>query len=199
MSYDVHSNNVGTDDTAVCVTIDKEEVKAQIFIIRGMRVMLDSDIATYFGTETGALNRAMKRNKKRFPISFCFQMTKEELENLKCQSGISSGFESYGGRRTLPFVYSEQGVAMLTSVLHTDRAIDASIQIIEAFVEMTHYLRHHQQLIPYQGLHFQSVRQDRLENSIEMIAENMVTKEDLSEFMKLFDQSLDNEEILLFH
>lgn len=199
MSYDVHSNNVGTDDTAVCVTIDKEEVKAQIFIIRGMRVMLDSDIATYFGTETGALNRAMKRNKKRFPISFCFQMTKEELENLKCQSGISSGFESYGGRRTLPFVYSEQGVAMLTSVLHTDRAIDASIQIIEAFVEMTHYLRHHQQLIPYQGLHFLSVRQDRLENSIEMIAENMVTKEDLSEFMKLFDQSLDNEEILLFH
>ena len=98
-----------TEITAI-ETIDKEIVKRQIFTVRGYKVMLDADIAEYFDVETGALNRAMKRNIKRFPPSFCFQLTKEELENLKCQSGISSCFESHGGRRTLPYTYTEQGV-----------------------------------------------------------------------------------------
>ena len=88
-------NDSNVTEMAIGKQINKDKIKAQIYTVHGIRVMLDSDIAAYFGTETGALNRAMKRNRKRFPISFCFQLTKEELENLKCQSGISSQFESY--------------------------------------------------------------------------------------------------------
>ena len=93
-------------------------------------------------------------------------MIQEELDNLKCQSGISNHFESYGGRRTLPFVYTEQGVAMLTSTLHTDRAIKASIQIMEAFIEMSHCIQQNRQFLSYQKLHIFSDRQDIIEADI---------------------------------
>ena len=85
-------------------------MKAQILEIRGLRVMLGSDIAEYFGVETGALNRQMKRNISRFPEAFCFQLTEEEF--LRCQFGISKqSSRTQGGRRYRPFVYSEQGVS----------------------------------------------------------------------------------------
>lgn len=84
----------------------------------------------------GALNRQVKRNIKRFPKEFCFQLTKKEYENLKCQVGISSLENKYGGRRTLPYAFTEQGVAMLSGILHTDAAINTSIMIIDAFVAM---------------------------------------------------------------
>ena len=107
--------------------------------------MLDKDIAAYFGVTTSNLNKAMKRNIKRFPQNFCFQLTSEECSRF--QIGILNG--SRGSNiKYLPYVYTEQGVAMLTSSLHTDRAIEASIQIIEAFVEMTHYLKQNRQLLP---------------------------------------------------
>ena len=135
--------------------IDKEKIKGQILEFRGIKVMLDSDIAVYFGTETGALNRAMKRNIKRFPEYFCFQLTDEELS--RCQSGISmQTVGTKGGRTYNPYVYSEQGVAMLTSALHTDRAIEASIKIMEAFVEMTHIIRQNAYLLPQQEIKFLS-------------------------------------------
>ncbi len=76
--------------------IDKEIVKTRIFSIRGHRVITDSDIAVYFGVDTGALNRSMKRNIKRFPSNFCFQLTREELEDLRCQAGISSVNDTHG-------------------------------------------------------------------------------------------------------
>ena len=121
------------------ISLDANDIKRRIFTIRGKQVMLDSDLAEYFGTTTGNLNRAMKRNIKRFPENFCFQITAEEV--LKCQFGISNQlYGIQGGRRTLPFVYTEQGIAMLTSVLHTERAIAASISIMEAFVEMRHFI-----------------------------------------------------------
>ena len=93
---------------------DESSLKDRIYFIRGHQVMLDSDIAGYFGIETGAMNRAMKRNIRRFPLSFCFQLAKDELKNLKCQIGISYHLDSYGGRRTLPFAYTEQGIAIST-------------------------------------------------------------------------------------
>ena len=121
------------------ISLDANDIKRRIFTIRGKQMMLDSDLAEYFGTTTGNLNRAMKRNIKRFPENFCFQITAEEV--LKCQFGISNQlYGIQGGRRTLPFVYTEQGIAMLTSVLHTERAIAASISIMEAFVEMRHFI-----------------------------------------------------------
>ena len=106
-----------------------------------MRVMLDKDIAAYFGVETGAMNRAMKRNIKRFPEEFCFQITRDEYhEILRCQTGILE-LEQGKYSKYLPYVYTEHGVSMLTSVLHTDRAIEAGIIIVKVFVEVAHYIR----------------------------------------------------------
>ena len=182
--------------------IKKDQIKKQIFLIRGQKVMLDSDIAGYFETDTGSLNRAMKRNIKRFPESFCFQITKEEYENLKCQIGISSCYENYGGRRTLPYVYTESGVAMLTSALHTDRAIDASIMIIEAFVEMSHYYRQNQQFFPFEEMKYLEFLENKtcqLDTRVQKIEKNMVVHSDLAELIKLFDTGCKTEEILLLN
>ncbi len=174
--------------------IDKEEVKALIFEVRGFRVM--KDIAVYFGTTTGNLNRAMKRNIKRFPENFCFQLTGDECSRF--QIGILNG--SRGSNiKYLPFVYTEQGVAMLTSALHTDRAIEASIQIMEAFVEMSHYIRQNSQLLPYDELKAIEVKHYQLADKVQNIEDNMLTRSDLSDLMKLFNTGLNSEEILILN
>ena len=187
------------NEITIYETIDKEKIKTRIFEIRGRRVMLDSDIAMCFDVTTGNLNKAMKRNIKRFPENFCFQLSKDEYENLIFQNGISSQFESYGGRRTLPYVYTEQGVAMLTSALHTDRAIEASIQIMEAFVEMSHYIRQNQQLLPYDELKELERKHYQLSDKVHNIEENMVSRSDLSDLMKMFDSGIKSEEILILN
>ena len=176
--------------------VDKEKIKAQILDIRGYKVMLDKDIAVYFGTTTGNLNRAMKRNIKRFPENFCFQLTSDECSRF--QIGILNG--SRGSNiKYLPFVYSEQGVAMLTSALHTDRAIEASIQIMEAFVEMSHYIRQNRQLLPYDELKALELKQYQLSEKVQNIEDNMLTRADLSDLMKLFDEGINNEEVLILN
>ena len=95
--------------------------------------MLDSDLADLYGVETFNLNKAVKRNINRFPEDFMFQLTDEEFKNLKFQIGISS---LYGGRRTKPYVFTEQGVAMLSSVLHSEKAISVNVSIMRAFVRI---------------------------------------------------------------
>lgn len=110
--------------------IIKDNIEDLIYEIRGKQVMLDSDLAKLYNVETGALNRQVKRNIKRFPKEFCFQLTKKEYENLKCQIGISSLENKYGGRRTLPYAFTEQGVAMLEAVLRTKVATEIIINII---------------------------------------------------------------------
>jgi hypothetical protein len=107
-----------------------ETIENKIFFIRGQRVMLDFDLATLYGIETKYLKRQVKRNLKRFPKDFMFQLSKEE--NLRCQFVTSS----YGGRRHLPFAFTEQGVAMLSSVLNSERAIAINIIIMRAFVKI---------------------------------------------------------------
>ena len=120
-------------------TIDDQNIKNLIYTIRGEQVMLDKDIASFFEVTTGNLNKAMKRNLKRFPDNFCFQLTADEISRF--QIGISMQTRGVrGGRVSLPYVYTEHGIAMLTSVLHTERAISASILIMEAFVEMRHFI-----------------------------------------------------------
>jgi len=128
-------------NTKTSVASDKPiEIRQLVYVIRGIQVMLDSDLAMLYQVETGALNRAVKRNIDRFPEDFRFQLTKEELENLKCQNGISSSnLNGYGGRRTLPFVYTEQGISMLASVLHSDVAVRVSISIMRTFVELRRF------------------------------------------------------------
>ncbi|WP_407484807.1 ORF6N domain-containing protein [Elizabethkingia miricola] len=119
-------------------TIILQEIQNLIYTIRGRQVMLDSALATLYGVETKNLNRAVKRNIERFPLSFCFQLTEDEAENLRCQIGTSS--LNYGGRRYLPYAFGEQGIAMLSAVLRSEVAVKVSIEIMDAFVEMRRML-----------------------------------------------------------
>ena len=119
-------------------TYDSAIIKRKIFNIRGVQVMIDSDLAVFYGVETGRLNEQVKRNKERFPEEFMFQIKKEEYGNLISQIAISSS--EHGGRRKLPYVFTEQGAAMLSGVLRSDTAVKMSIQIINAFVEMRRFL-----------------------------------------------------------
>jgi hypothetical protein len=118
--------------------IPDEKIEKAIYLIRGEKVMLDRDLATLYQVETKVLNRAVKRNFQRFPLDFMFQLTPEEAENLRCQIGTSS--LSHGGRRYLPYVFTEQGVAMLSSVLNSERAILVNIEIMRAFVKLRQML-----------------------------------------------------------
>ncbi len=110
------------------------EIENRIFTIRNSQVMIDSDLAEMYQVETKVFNQAVKRNKERFPHPFRFQLTEEEFRDLKSQTVTSSS--KHGGRRTLPYVFNEQGVAMLSAVLRSNIAIKVSIQIMNAFVEM---------------------------------------------------------------
>lgn len=105
-----------------------ERIEQVILLVRGHKVMLDADLAALYGVETKALTRAMKRNIGRFPPDFMFQLTKEEFDDLRRQSGTSS---SWGGRRYPPYAFTEQGVAMLSGVLQSQRAVQVNIQIME--------------------------------------------------------------------
>lgn len=126
----VSNNEVGED----------ADIRSMIFTYRGKQVMIDADLAILYDVTTSALNQAAKRNEKRFPEDFRFQLSKEEYENLKSQSVISSFQSGYGGRRTLPYAYTEQGISMLASVLHSDIAISTSIKIMRVFVKMRHFI-----------------------------------------------------------
>ena len=105
--------------------------------MRGEKMMVDFDLAMLYGTETAQLKRAVRRNLERFPPDFMFELTREELDNLRCQIGISS----WGGSRYLPFVFTEQGVAMLSSILNSDRAIKVNIAIMRTFVKIRQILQ----------------------------------------------------------
>ncbi|MDO8526318.1 MAG: ORF6N domain-containing protein [Deltaproteobacteria bacterium] len=110
-----------------------ERVEQKILFIRGEKVLLDSDLAELYGVETGALNRAFKRNLERFPEDFAFQLTEKEDESLRCHFGIS---KEKGGRRYLPYVFTEQGVAMLSGVLQSPRAVLVNVAIMRTFVKL---------------------------------------------------------------
>lgn len=125
------------------VIVQERAIKNLIYVIRGQQVMMDSDLATLYQVETRNLNKAMKRNMDRFPEDFCFQLTKEEYTNLMFQIGTSSSQESentHGGRRKLPYVFTEQGISMLSAVLHSEIAVKVSVKIMRAFVEMRRFM-----------------------------------------------------------
>ena len=120
-------------------------IERKIFLIRGKRVMLDRDLAQLYGVTTGNLNKAVNRNPHRFPGDFMFRLTKKEFKSLRFHSGISNSgshvaASSRGGRRFLPYVFTEQGVAMLSSVLNSERAIMVNIQIMRAFIQLKRML-----------------------------------------------------------
>jgi phage regulator Rha-like protein len=118
-----------------------EDIEKRIYQIRGKRVILDKDLAFLYDVETKSLTRQVRRNMERFPEDFMFRLTKEEF--LRCQIGTSS----YGGRRYLPYAFTQEGVAMLSSVVNSKRAIQVNITIMRAFVKLREILSFHKELI----------------------------------------------------
>ena len=136
-----NNNIVPVNEDLNAIKYETENIKNLIYTIRGKQVMLDSDVAMLYQYTTKSINKAMKRNINRFPEDFCFQLTEKEVENLRFQFGTSSlKKENYGGRRYLPYVYTEQGISMLAGVLKNEIAVQVSINIIRAFIEMRKFI-----------------------------------------------------------
>ena len=113
------------------LTLSLQLIERRIYLIRGQKVMVDEDLAELYGVPTKRLNQQVSRNRKRFPDDFMFRLTKTEAEALRLQFATSK--KGRGGRRSLPYVFTEQGVAMLSSVLNSERAIEVNIMIMRAF------------------------------------------------------------------
>jgi len=128
--------------TAKPTPVNIDAITRRILVVRSHRVLLDSELAALYQVETKALTRAVRRNLDRFPADFMFQLTTAETEVLKRQFGTSS----WGGRRYLPYVFTEQGVAMLSSVLKSKRAVQVNIEIMRAFVRLREILATHKDL-----------------------------------------------------
>jgi phage regulator Rha-like protein len=123
--------------------ITRIPVENKILIIRGHKVMMDSDLAELYGIEPFNLNKAVRRNLDRFPPDFMFQLSVKEFASLRFQIGISN---IQGGRRYLPFVFTEQGIAMLSSILRSKRAIQVNIQIMRAFIKLKQWISRNEDL-----------------------------------------------------
>ncbi len=117
--------------------IPLQSLEKAIYLLRGERVMLGHDLAALYGVDTGALNRGVKRHVRRFPSDFMFQLTAKEADDLRCQIGISS----WGGRRYRPYAFTEQGVAMLSGVLNSERAIHVKLEIMRVFARLRRFAR----------------------------------------------------------
>lgn len=135
-----HSKKLTNNNLEVSVQL----IERRIYLIRGQKVMLDVDLAELYGEPTKRLNQQVQRNRKRFPGDFMFQLTKAETESLRLQ--IATSKTGRGGRRTLPYVFTEQGVAMLSSVLNSEQAIEVNITIMRAFVKLRQMLETNEEL-----------------------------------------------------
>lgn len=133
-----------TEDKNLAI-VDNREIQNMIYTFRGRQVMIDRDLAYLYNVETKVLNQAVKRNLNRFPEYFRFQLTEEEYENLRSQF-VTSSENTHGGRRYMPYVFTEQGIAMLSAVLKSDVAVEVSIKIMNSFVEMRRILISNQEL-----------------------------------------------------
>jgi len=151
------------------VTID--DIRSRIYTIHGVQAMLDMDLAALYMVETRVLNQAVKRNRERFPERFCFQLSDGEFEILKSQIVMSS----WGGRRTNPYAFTEQGVAMLSAVLKSDVAIEISVKIIDAFVAMRRFIFANAQV--FQRLDILEIKQLETDKKIDHVLNAMESKE----------------------
>jgi hypothetical protein len=124
--------------------IPNERIIQSIFVVRGQKIMIDSDLAELYGVETKVLNQSVKRNLDRFPKDFMFQLTAEETDFLRSQ--IVTSNEGRGGRRYNPMVFTEQGILMLSSVLKSERAIQVNIQIVRTFIKLREMLSNYKEV-----------------------------------------------------
>lgn len=175
--------------------VDEQSLRNKIYVIRGQQVMLDYDLAEIYGYTTSAFNQQVNRNSEKFDEDFMFRITQQEFENLMSQNVISS----WGGRRKLPNAFTEQGIYMLMTVLKGDLATAQSKMLIRLFKSMKDYIIENQQLmIPQRDYLALTEKVAEHDADIREIKENMVTKADIADFMKLFDSGIEHEEILIF-
>ena len=170
----------------------KIEIKDMIYEVRGKQVMLDSDLAKLYGCKNGTktINQAVIRNIERFPNNFYFQLTKEEYDNLKSQF-VTSSLSVYGGVRKLPYVFTEQGVAMLSSVLRTTNAARVSVNIMNAFVEMRKFINENKDVFK---------RMIEIENDNTYIKNTLLEYDDkINELFDKFDRKEDLKSKLFFN
>ena len=146
------NNIVPINEDLNVVKYDVDNIKSLIYTIRGKQVLLDNDVANLYRCETKYVNRVVKRNIERFPEEFCFQLNEEEFYNLRCQIVTSSLSNNYGGRRYLPYVFTEQGIAMLSALLKSEIAVNVSINIMKAFIEMRKFMLNNGQLFQEIGV-----------------------------------------------
>ena len=151
------------------------EIVEKIYIIRSQKVMMDKDLAEMYGVEAKRLNEAVRRNASRFPNDFMYQLTKTEWENLKTQFATSS----WGGIRKLPFAFTEQGVAMLSSVLRSERAIQVNIQIIRVYTKMKQLLLDNKELwTKIEKIEQALLKKDEEVKAIFKLLKNLLVKEE---------------------
>jgi CRISPR/Cas system-associated exonuclease Cas4 (RecB family) len=142
----LHKKELAMTKLTKNVMISDELVASKIYLIRGKKVMIDRDLAVLYQVTTGNLNLSVKRNRKRFPDDFIFQLTQEEHNSMILQSAISKK-QGRGGTRKLPFAFTEQGVSMLSGVLNSEVAIQVHIQIIRVFAKMRELLLTHKDVL----------------------------------------------------
>jgi hypothetical protein len=135
-----HGNYESKKEILMKALVPIERITSKIYLIRGMKVMLDRDLAELYDVETKVLKQAVRRNIDRFPEDFMFELSKEEFKNLRSQFVTSS----WGGVRYRPYAFTEQGVAMLSSVLKSERGIRVNIQIMRAFIKLRQFAQTHE-------------------------------------------------------
>ena len=186
------NNMISVNKEVDVIEYDINNIKNLIYTIRGQQVMLDSDVAMLYHCETRIINQAVKRNIDRFPERFCFKLIESEVENLKSQFVISSlTKENYGGRRTLPYVFTEQGIAMLSGLLKNEIAIQVSINIMDAFVEMRRFLSTNGQVFDrLSNVEYKLLEQDRKlsnhEKNFETVFDELQKNKELGFKQKIF-------------
>ena len=163
------------------VIVDNIEIQNLIYTIRGKQVMVDSDLATLYQVTTKRLNEQVRRNKNRFPSEFMFRLTAEEYEYLRSQNATSSEDNAHGGRRYMPYVFTEQGIAMLSAVLKSDIAVEVSVKIMNSFVEMRNFLLSNREMFArLDRVELKQLETDRkLEEVFNYIASNTEVKQNI--------------------
>lgn len=159
-------------EVANCNLKSTVSIENKILTVRNVQVMMDCDLAELYGIETKFLNLAVKRNAERFPVNFMFQLTREEYDSLRLQFATS---KKRGGNRYLPYVFTEQGIAMLSAVLRSPTAVAVSIRIMEAFVSMRRFLLSNEQM--FQRVHSLELRQLQTDMKVDTILNKLESKE----------------------
>lgn len=171
-------NNIIVNNDSIIEEGVIERIKERIYTIRGKQVILDSDIAKWYEVETKRINEAVKRNSKRFPEEFCFVLNEDEFNFLRSQTATLKNQGRGQHRKYLPYVFTEQGVAMLSAVLHSDKAIDVSIKIMNAFIEMRKFILNNYMLfqkissIELKQIEYQKLTDDKFEKIFEYIGKH---------------------------